>query len=110
MSLRNSCSESVETSRATGASSGLLFGLDGDDLDLQLLERVVEVVDLARVEVELVERERDLVRSHRSGLLGALEQPLGLVGFENVRYPFRATSPYDPCAQLGLPSLSCAAD
>ena len=31
------------------------------DLDLELFERVVEVVDLGRLEIELVERDRDLV-------------------------------------------------
>ena len=80
MSLRKSCSESVEISRAsaTGSSfSGLVD--DGDDLDLQLLERLVELVDLPRVEVELVERERDLVLGHRPGGLRRLEQVPGFL-------------------------------
>ena len=38
-----------------------LCGGDADHVDLHLLERAVEVVDLARVEIELVEGDSDLV-------------------------------------------------
>ena len=54
---------SVEIS-GSAASQALLrlgLGLGRDDLDLLLVERVVERVDLRRVEVELVEGEGDLV-------------------------------------------------
>ena len=62
MSLRKSWSASVETSRASASSSARPpLGRDVDDLDLQLLERGVELVELRRVELELVERERDLL-------------------------------------------------
>jgi len=37
------------------------------DLDVQLLERVVELVDLRRVELELAERSRDLFAAERPG-------------------------------------------
>ena len=37
-----------------------------DDIDLHLFECAVEIVDLAGVEVELIERERDLVLGHRA--------------------------------------------
>ena len=42
-----------------------------DDLDLQLLERAVDVVDLRRLEIELVERERDLLGADPPGGLAA---------------------------------------
>ena len=45
-----------------------------DDLDLQLLERRVELVHLGCVEVELVERARDVLRDQLAGELAALEQ------------------------------------
>ena len=85
-SLRKSCSASVETSCASTSSGDVVFLLlGGDDLDLQLVERLVEVVDLAGVEVELVERERDLVRGQRAGLAARLEQVPRLLGFEHRR-------------------------
>src|SRR5439155_21914036 len=64
--------------------------LDGDHLDLQLVERLVEVVDLTRVEVELVECERDLVRGQRSRFASGLEQVPGLLGLK-----YRYVSPGD---------------
>jgi hypothetical protein len=51
-----------------------LFASLGDDLDLGLLERDVELVELSRVQVELVERERDLLRRQRAVLLARSEQ------------------------------------
>ena len=63
----------------------LLLGLGhADDVDLQLLEGAVDVVDLRRVEVELVERERDLVGAHGAGDLSGLEQVPRLVRLEDV--------------------------
>ena len=44
----------------------LLLGVD--DRDLRLVERGVELVELARLEIELVERERDLVGVESPGL------------------------------------------
>ena len=62
MSFRKSWSESVEISRASATGSSFSSSsATRDDLDLQLLERPVELVDLSGVEVELVERERDLL-------------------------------------------------
>src|ERR687887_367426 len=50
-----------------------------DDLDLKLVEGVVEVVDLCGVELELIERERDLGRIQRPGLPRGFQQTLRLV-------------------------------
>src|SRR5581483_411235 len=62
---------------------GLVLFLRGpDDLDLEIVEGLVEVVDLAGVEVELVEGERDLVGGERSCLLAGLQERAGLVGLE----------------------------
>ena len=80
MSLRKSCSESVETSR--GCLDRPLLLLGGDDLDLELLESVVEVVDLGRLEVELVERDRDLVGCEVSALAPGFEQRLCVIRLE----------------------------
>jgi len=54
------------------------------DLDLRLVEGGVELVELRGLEPELVERERDLVGVELAGPETALEQPLCLVGCENV--------------------------
>ena len=56
-----------------------------DDRDLRLVERRVELVELCRVQLELVERERDVVGVEGSALKPGLEQPLGFVGREDVR-------------------------
>jgi hypothetical protein len=67
----------------------------GDDRDLRLVERSVELVELARLQVELVERKRYLVGIELPRLATDLEQALSLVGRENVvdrcsnRGPFR---------------------
>jgi len=45
-----------------GLGLALDLHLGGDDRDLRLVERSVELVKLARLEIELVEREGDLVR------------------------------------------------
>ena len=83
MSFRKSCSESVVTSRgsSTGRSSS---SRPVDDLDLLLLERVVEVVELRGVELELPQRERNLLRAQRPGLAARLQQPLGLVRLQHL--------------------------
>ncbi len=89
MSLRKSCSESVEISRASAFETSLArlhFVGRAHDLDLHLFERVVEVVELRRVEVELVERERDLLRAEQpSGGLRGLEEMTSFVRLQNVR-------------------------
>ena len=41
----------------------LLVFDDADDLDVKLLERLVEVVDLGRIQLELVESQRDVRRA-----------------------------------------------
>ena len=56
-----------------------------DDLDLQLVERRVELVDLRRVEVELVESARDVLREQLPCQPPALEQRLCLDGRQDVR-------------------------
>jgi hypothetical protein len=40
---------------------------------VQLVERLVEVIQLGRVELEVVERERDLLRAERACLASRLE-------------------------------------
>ena len=77
MSLRNSCSVSVEMSASEPTRS--VVGLDvdllgADDVDLRLLERRVELVELGRLEVELVEREGDFLGVELAGALPRLEQ------------------------------------
>ena len=83
MSLRKSWSESVETSRGASTGSLLLF-LGGDDLDLELFERVVEVVDLRRLEIELVERDGDLVGAQAPVLTRGIQQRLRVIRLEQV--------------------------
>jgi len=56
----------------------------GDDLDVELLERVVKVVDLPRLEVELVERDGDLVGTELPVFLPCVEQRLCIVRLEQV--------------------------
>jgi hypothetical protein len=63
---------------------GLLLGLlRHDDLDLLLVERVVERVDLRGIEIQLVERECELVRIEPPLRPAGLEQRAALVGLEN---------------------------
>src|SRR6266511_3933718 len=63
----------------------LLFLLHaGHDLDLKLLERVVKVVDLGRLQVELVERDRDFVRAQLAVLPPRLEERLGVLRLHEV--------------------------
>ena len=64
-----------------------------DDRDLGLVECGVELVELARLQIELVERECDLVGVELPGLRTDVEQALCLVGREDVldRCPNRRT-------------------
>ena len=80
----------------------LRLGLVGDDdLDLLLVERVVERVDLGGIEIELVERERQLVGVETPLRAARLEERPPFVGLKNdVRCrcrPFRF--PWCCCAQ-----------
>src|SRR5207244_10365878 len=65
---------------------GLLLFLRfrGDDLDLQLFERVVEVVHLSGLEVELVEREGDLVRAQVPVLASGLQARFRIVCLQEI--------------------------
>ena len=51
---------------------------------MRLFERGVEVVELRRLELQLVERERELVRVDLARAVSGLEQPLALVARENL--------------------------
>jgi hypothetical protein len=55
-----------------------------DDRYLRLVERGVEVVQLGRVELELVERERQLIGVELAGAVSRLEQALALVAGEDL--------------------------
>ena len=66
---------------ASGSGSS---ALGVDDRDLCLFEREVEVVELRGLQLELVERERELVRVDLAGAIAALEQPLALVAREDL--------------------------
>jgi len=54
-----------------------------DDLDVDVAQRLVEIVDLSRVEVELAEADRDLLGRQRPRFLRRLEQRARLVGVED---------------------------
>ena len=74
------------------------FGLDlpaarWDDGDLRLVERCIELVELARLELQLVQGERDLVRVEASVAEPALEQALRFVGREYVSTGARVAGP-----------------
>src|SRR5262249_37270173 len=87
----------------------LLLVVDGgDDLHLHLLEGLVELVDLTGVEIELVECERDVVLSHRSGVLRRLEQISSFLGLEDVRHG--TCGSLNPYAHPRSPSVNHACD
>jgi hypothetical protein len=68
-----------------GLDLGLrVVGVRVDDRDLRLVEGGVEVVELRRLEVQLVERERELVRVELACAVPRLEQPLALVAGEDL--------------------------
>ncbi len=60
---------------AVGSSSSSRLNLD--HVDVELFERLVELVDLRRVQVELVERERNIVLLQEAGLLALADERLG---------------------------------
>ena len=85
MSLRKSWSASVVISPWAAGASGSPSALVGlHDLDLRLVERRVELVQLTGVEAQLVERDRNLVGIEPSGLLTALEQALRFIRLEHL--------------------------
>jgi hypothetical protein len=61
-----------------------LVGVGMDDRDLRLLERGVEVVELGGLQLELVERERELVGIDLARAVPALQQPLAIVASEDL--------------------------
>jgi hypothetical protein len=68
-----------------GLDLGLrVVGVRVDDRDLRLVEGGVEVVELRRLEVQLVECERELVRVELACAVPRLEQPLALVAGEDL--------------------------
>ena len=84
MSLRKSWSASVEISRASGSrttTSRPLVGLV-DDLDVELLERRVELVQLDRLEL-VAERERDLLVREEARLLALAHERPGVLMVED---------------------------
>jgi hypothetical protein len=77
--------ERVGRDLRTGLDLGLRVRVVGvDDLDLRVVQGRVELVELGRLERELVERKGDLVGVELAGGEPALEQALRLVGCENV--------------------------
>jgi len=96
MSLRKSWSESVEISRARPAPARPSPAGHDDDVDLELLERSIEIFDLACIEVELVERKRDLFLGHRPEPV-RFEQVAGFLALENFR---KAPTSVHPCAHV----------
>ena len=72
---------------------GLLGRCLIEDLDLQLVERRVEVLDLGDVEVELVQRQRHLIVRQETGLLALLDECLRFLVLDDVTV---ATAPSLP--------------
>ena len=66
----------------------LLLDAADHHVDLERLERAVEVVDLVGVEIERVERADDLVLGDGAGLADALDQGPGLVAAEQLDVGF----------------------
>jgi hypothetical protein len=65
----------------------LLLGLRLDDLDVKLVELLVELVDLDRVQLQLVERERDFLLSQEARLLALADERLGGVFVQRHAFP-----------------------
>ena len=83
----------------------VLFGLLGlNDLDVQLLEQTVELVDLPRVERQLVERERDLLCGQLPRLAPGLKELPRLLDLEDTPRRLRAWCSLLRSAQLRTPS------
>jgi hypothetical protein len=76
--------ERVGRDLGLGVRLRLGVGLVGvDDGDLRLVERRIDVVELCRLEVELVERERELVGIDAARAVPDLQEPLPLVARED---------------------------
>ena len=103
MSLRKSWSASVETSRGS-LHRLLLFRLDCDDLDLELFESVVEVVDLSRLEIELVECDGDLVGAEAPVLAPGFQERLCVIRLQKIGDGLGWCCGYLGCAHSGPPS------
>ena len=73
--LEEELERSVDASSVRARATVVLVGCRRDDLDLLLLERLVEVLELAGLQVELVEGEGDLVGGQGPTLARRLEQP-----------------------------------
>ena len=88
MSLRKSWSVSVEISPAfacsVAATSGSTSSTPVDHLDLELLERCVELVELAGVGIELVERGADVVGAQLSRRASALQELPAFVRLQQI--------------------------
>jgi len=74
-----------------GSDLGLRFGLDlglvgarVDDRDLRLVEGSEEIVELRRLELQLVERERELVGIDLARAIPDLQETLALVAGEGL--------------------------
>ncbi len=76
--------ERVGRDLGVGLGLALDLFLRVDDRDLRFVEGGVELIELARLEIELVECEGDLIRVEAAGLKPGLEQTLSLVGREDV--------------------------
>jgi hypothetical protein len=70
--------------RRLGFRLGVIDRVSVDDGDLRLFEGRVEVVELSRVEVQLIERERELIGIDLAGAVAALQQSLALVAREDL--------------------------
>jgi len=73
--------------RDLGLRLDLDLGLVGrrvDDRDLRLVERRVDVVELCGLELQLVQRERELVGVELARAIPDLEEPLALVAREGL--------------------------
>ena len=108
MSLRKSCSVSVEISGFPSShdrcSSAWLLGLPpARHLD-SLVQRVVERVELCCIEIELVERKRHLVGVEPSLRPACLEQGSPLLGLEHA-IRSAALPPGSPALERSGPPL-----
>ena len=75
-----------------------------DDLDVELLEHAVELVDLAGIEGQLLERDCDLVGREAAGLAARLQKLPGLVAYEDGSRRPSTCCCLLPSGQLGSPS------
>ena len=74
----------LERARLDGRPFVVRLDRLGHDLDLLLLERLEQLVELTRLEVEIVEGERDLLRGHRPAFPCGVDQCPRLVRVENI--------------------------